>query len=179
MILAVDVQYSETKAFVAGVLFSSWQDEKESSDYLAVVSDIEEYEPGSFYKRELPCILALLKKHQLKPETIVVDGYVYLDVDGKPGLGKRLYDSLDGKIKIVGVAKKAFVGINEEFGIYRGKSSKPLYVTATFCPEKARECIVSMYGENRIPVLLKRADRLCREAANKSSKRDAASGAPS
>ena len=46
-------------------------------------------EPGQFYKRELPCILELLKQVNPLPNYIVIDGYVYLGGDEKPGLGKH------------------------------------------------------------------------------------------
>lgn len=51
MILAVDVQYEEESAVILP------------------------YEPGSFYKRELPCILSLLKDIYKQLDAIVIDGY--------------------------------------------------------------------------------------------------------
>jgi len=179
MKLAVDVQYSQDIAFVAGVLFSDWLSTTPASEYLTKVSDVEEYEPGSFYKRELPCILKLLAEYELEPETIIVDGYVYLDNSGKAGLGKRLYDALKGNVEIIGVAKKAFISIGSECEIYRGCSAKPLYVTSTSDLGIAKNNVVKMYGENRMPVLLKRADQLCRKAANKQRNTDSVANAPS
>ncbi|MFG1491665.1 hypothetical protein ABMA58_20600, partial [Oceanospirillum sp. HFRX-1_2] len=68
-ILAVDVQYqagvndlSDT-AYVAGVLFSGWQAEQADAEYRCRVSPVAEYDPGAFYRRELPCILQLLEQH--------------------------------------------------------------------------------------------------------------------
>lgn len=46
----------------------------------------------------------LLSKHNLKPDCIIVDGFVHLE-DDKPGLGKHLYDALNGKVRVIGVAK--------------------------------------------------------------------------
>ncbi|GAB2190084.1 endonuclease V [Sessilibacter sp. MAH1] len=171
-ILAVDVQYDDNSAFVAGVLFDEWNSEEPKAEYISFLRKIEEYIPGDFYKRELPCILRLLDEHRIAPSCIVVDGYVYLDGKQIPGLGKRLFDALDKRIEVVGVAKKGFKGIASECEILRGKSEKPLYVTSTSDIEVAKYRIMNMFGGNRIPFLLKRADQLCREAAKKSKHSD-------
>lgn len=167
MILSVDVQYFKNTAFVAGVLFEKWDSIVSIGEYISIVSIVEDYEPGNFYKRELPCIMKILEEHKINPSTIVVDGYVFLDGKQKPGLGKRLYDSLSEKIEVIGVAKTAFSGISNEYELFRGKSKKPLYITTTGRLEIAKDNIAKMYGNNRVPVLLKRADQLCREAANR------------
>jgi deoxyribonuclease V len=57
----------------------------------------------------------------------------------KPGLGKHLYDSLEQKIEVIDVAKKAFLGINENHRIFRGSSKKPLYITSTENLEDAKK----------------------------------------
>jgi deoxyinosine 3'endonuclease (endonuclease V) len=59
MILAVDVHYKGQKALVAGVLFENWDDDYPCEIFMSTFSNIEKYEPGQFYKRELPCILRL------------------------------------------------------------------------------------------------------------------------
>lgn len=165
MILAIDVQYSGASAFVAGVVFSHWQSEEPQAEFTSTLQGVAEYEPGNFYKRELPCIMRLIEEHDLKPETIVVDGYVFLDAQQRPGLGKYLFDALDGRIEVIGVAKRSFSGISEDHEVLRGKSVKPLYVTTTGELATAKNQIASMFGEHRIPILLKRADQLCRELA--------------
>ena len=103
----------------------------------------------------------------LIPETIVIDGYVFLDDEQRPGLGKHLFDSLEGQIEVIGVAKRSFSGVGEAHEVLRGESVKPLYITTTGCLETAKSNIASMFGEYRIPWLLKRADQLCREEAKK------------
>lgn len=168
MILAVDVQYDVKSAFVAGVLFDEWHSEKPVAEYTSIVQEVEAYEPGNFYKRELPCLLTLLDEHKLVPTCILVDGYVYLDGKQKPGLGKRLFDALAQKVEVIGVAKKGFLGISSEYEIYRGSSEKPLYVTTTGELDIAKNKVLSMAGQYRIPTLLKRADQVCREAAKQS-----------
>lgn len=165
MILAVDVQYTNNEAYVAGLMFESWQSEEKSQYYLTKVVGVEEYQPGFFYKRELPCILKLLKEYHLQPSIIIIDGYVYLDGVSSPGLGKYLYDSLNAEIEVIGVAKKPFKDISDKFAVYRGKSSKPLYVTTTGNLLEVKDAVTNMAGKNRFPMLLKEVDRLCRSAA--------------
>lgn len=84
MILAVDVDYREDKAVAARVLFQNWEDSEPVQELISEIHKVAEYEPGQFYKRELPCVLALLQQLEQVPEFIVIDGYVYLDGNQKP-----------------------------------------------------------------------------------------------
>lgn len=165
MILAVDVDYRADDAFVAGALFNDWKDESPEQVVYSKVPDVEDYESGQFYKREMPCIMQLLKDHNLSPKYIVIDGFVYLGQESTPGLGMHLYEALDNKIPIIGVAKRAFKDSNTESEILRGKSQNPLYVTSVGVDNiKAKEYILSMHGEHRLPTLLKLIDRECRKS---------------
>lgn len=166
MILSIDVQYIANSAYIAGILFKSWDSESPNAEYVSFLAGIEDYQPGSFYKRELPCILKLLDEHLLRPDTILIDGYVYLDDMRKAGLGKHLFDALEQKIEIVGIAKKSFLGIDKTHEVFRGISKKPLYITSTGDLEDAKLNVSSMFGDSRMPVLVKRADQLCREKAS-------------
>jgi deoxyribonuclease V len=163
MILAVDVDYREGYASAGGILFESWTDEIEKSCVTSTIQEVQDYVPGQFSRRELPCILRLLAEHRLSPSYIVIDGFVYLDGVSRPGLGKYLYDALASKIGIIGVAKTPFKGLTPGCcEIYRGNSKKPLYVTsAGVASQHARQFIRSMHGKFRIPTLLKKADQLC------------------
>lgn len=165
MILATDVHYTENTATAAGVLLKNW-DAAEASDFVTVhIPEAAEYIPGQFYKRELPCLLALLKELPAEPECIIVDGFVYLDDEEKPGLGKHLYDVLDGRIPVVGVAKSAFTSTPAECGILRGNSQNPLYVTAAGIELSAAKVLITqMHGAYRMPTMLKLADQVCRAA---------------
>ena len=164
MILAFDTYYFEDKAKTVCLVFENWTNSTHTTTYEDLLTGIEEYQSGEFYKRELPCILQLLRQHHLQPEVIVIDGYVYLDGVAKPGLGKHLYDALDGKSTIIGVAKNPFHGITQQSQLLRGKSSKPLYITSTGAVEHAKSGVAQMQGPDRLPLLLKRVDRLCRDA---------------
>lgn len=68
------------------------------------------------------------------PKTIVVDGHVYLDGVRKRGLGYYLYEALDKRVPVVGVAKKRFSGMPDQCELYRGDSKNPLFVTAVSIP---------------------------------------------
>lgn len=161
MILAVDVFYYGNKGNTGGVIFENWTDEKPAVELTAKIDNIARYESGSFYKRELPCILKLIKDHSLHPEFIVIDGYVFTDGISRPGLGFYLYNSLSCKTPVIGVAKSYFNGIPPSCELLRGKSKRPLFITSIgISLELAKEYISKMHGKNRIPSLLKLADQL-------------------
>lgn len=163
MLLAVDVNYINSDGYIAGILFDSWSSESPKKEVSTIVHGIAEYEPGNFYKRELPCILSLIETHGLSPEVIIIDGYVFLDGNGRPGLGMYLYNALNGAIPIIGVAKSRFKDIPSDSEVFRGDSNRPLYVTAIGMPlGLAKAHIASMHGLYRVPTILKLTDQLCR-----------------
>ncbi len=164
MIFAVDVYYHADQAMVAGVLFENWDDAEPTYELTTKVVGIAEYEPGQFYKRELPCILEILGQLDRLPDYIIVDGYVYLDRDRKPGLGHYLYNAIDRKATVIGVAKTRFQDVPTNTEIFRGESDRPLYVTAVGIDEsQAKNSIERMHGKHRIPTLLKIVDKLTKE----------------
>lgn len=166
MILAFDTYYYDNKAKTVCLEFTEWNQEKDFKIHTEIIDNVSEYIPGEFYKRELPCILSLLDKIDLKEETIIiVDGFVYLDDDKKYGLGGHLYEKLNKQIPIIGVAKTNFASIEKDKKpLFRGDSKKPLFVTSIGIDlEDAFQKIESMAGEFRIPTLLKEMDRLTKE----------------
>lgn len=166
MILAVDVQYAEDHTVVAGVAFDDWADAQPQRRFVERLPAAAEYEPGRFYQRELPCLLALLQMHALQPRCVLVDGYVYLDGHGEPGLGKHLFDALAGRSAVIGVAKTSFRAIGPDYQVLRGGSQRPLYVTAVGEElQRAKAAIAAMHGPHRIPTLLRLVDQLCRGRA--------------
>lgn len=159
-ILIIDVDYRDTYGVAAGVLIDDW--ESTTCAVITVkINDIEPYETGLFYKRELPCIRELLKHVKVELGCIVVDGYVFLGEDQHDGLGAKLHH--ETQIPVIGVAKTHFDGTPEEAFVHRGESIKPVYVTSIGGDaEAARECIAKMAGDFRIPGMLKYADYVCR-----------------
>lgn len=95
------------------------------------------------------------------PDLVIVDSYVHLG--GHPGLGWHLWDVLERKVPIIGVAKTHFhLAPAEE--VLRGSSKHPLYVSAAGLDVKvAAACVLGMHGENRIPTMLKLVDAHSRE----------------
>ncbi|QWP78354.1 endonuclease V [Lysobacter sp. K5869] len=162
MILAADVHYFDRGARAAGVLFADWGDADAAAELTIDIDNVAAYEPGAFYRRELPCLSALLAKLDALPACVVVDGHVWLDGAGRPGLGAHLWDALRREVAVVGVAKTRFVETPAEAEVVRG-GARPLYVTAAgLDPAQARAAVARMHGAHRLPELLKRADRLAR-----------------
>jgi deoxyribonuclease V len=163
MMACLDVAYREPGASAAGVTFRDWSDASATEERVVQIPVVQPYEPGRFFLRELPCLLAVLQV--LPPvELVVIDGYVWLERGKRPGLGAHLYTALDQKIPVVGVAKTRFRGADLVCEIRRGTSSRPLFVTAAGMPaELAAEHVRSMHGKHRIPTLLARVDQLCRQ----------------
>lgn len=162
MILAIDVYYIERKAKVVGILFE-WDDTHPQHTIITEVEKVEEYTSGQFYKRELPCILQLIQNIDITNiECIIVDGHVYVHNNLNLGLGGHLYHALQENVPIIGVAKKSFIDTEQvSFPIYRGTSKSPLYIsTIGYDIEKAKQNIKTMYGDFRIPTLLKELDRI-------------------
>jgi deoxyribonuclease V len=164
MILALDVAYTDdTQGYAVAVAFAEWAAAVPAATYAATVSPIAAYEPGAFYKRELPCLLAVLAQVDLASVScVVVDGYVTLGAEQRPGLGQRLYEALEGRISVVGVAKTRFLGVAPQVvPVLRGQSQNPLYVTSVGLPvAEAARLVASMHGEYRFPTLLKLLDDL-------------------
>jgi len=166
MLIALDVAYRESQGY-AVVAFPDWPSDAVSAVYTATIELVPAYEPGAFYKRELPCLLAVLEKIDLaEVSCIVVDGYVTLGTEGRPGLGQHLHEALGGRVPVVGVAKTRFAGVAPQVvPLRRGQSQSPLYITSVgmVAAEAARQ-VAAMHGPYRFPTLLKLLDDLTKRA---------------
>jgi deoxyribonuclease V len=102
MILALDVAYSgDAQGYAVALTFDDWAAAAPAASYAATVSPIAAYEPGAFYKRELPCLLAVLAQLDLgEVSCVVVDGYVTLGTEERPGLGQYLHEALGGRVPV-------------------------------------------------------------------------------
>jgi len=159
----VDVAYGEGAATAAAAGFSGW-----SSDHtlfervLTRELESDAYQPGAFFRRELPPLLDLLGSLPVVFDTLVVDGYVDL-AEGRPGLGAHLRAALGGDVAVVGVAKSPFASATHAVEVYRGDSARPLYVTAAgLSVEDAADAVRRMAGPHRVPDILRRVDHLAR-----------------
>ena len=127
------------------------------------LAPVQPYIAGEFYLRELPCLLKLCRNIHHQAGLAIVDGYVWLG-KGRKGLGAYFYEALGGKIPVIGVAKKHYYGCDVCQEVYRGRSKKPLYVTGIGLePADSAHFVKHLGGNNRIPDVLKRVDRLTRE----------------
>jgi deoxyribonuclease V len=163
MIACVDVDYRDEGALAACVLFRDWGDERPAGERVEHVAEVEPYQPGQFYRRELPCLLAVLRRVSEPLDAVVVDGYVWLGTEDRPGLGAHLHRALGGTVPVVGVAKNPFAGAVLARKVRRGDGQRPLFVTAAGTDaDRAADCVRAMHGPYRIPTLLKRVDTLCR-----------------
>lgn len=165
--VCLDVQYYDTYAVTAYVLFKEATDTQPAKTGHIVTHEVHPYEPGAFYKRELPCLLNALQAITDPLELIIIDANVWLS-DEKMGLGGILYESLQKSTPVIGVSKTKYAGETEKvIPVYRGDSQNPLYVSAMgINTEKAVQLIKDMAGPYRIPTLIKLADTICRSSIN-------------
>jgi deoxyribonuclease V len=164
--LVVDVHYISETAKAAGIFFNDWLDHSPAKILTKRIAEFQPYEPGSFYKRELPCIMALLESIEINQlELIIIDGYVYLDDENTLGLGGYLFNALEKKLPVIGVAKTRFYNNTKNVKeITRGGSCRPLFITAIgMQADVAAACIQRMSGKYRIPDLLKLLDRITKD----------------
>ncbi len=161
MILAFDTYYFDNQAKTVCLAFETWNSNEPNVIYTETLEGIADYVPGQFYKRELPCILSLLKQiNTADVEAIVVDGYVYLDDEQTLGLGGHLYNALQQTLPIIGVAKSNFATLNKhKLLLLRGNSANPLFITSVGIDlQTAGQYVATMTGAYRIPTLLKTLD---------------------
>ena len=173
--LALDVDYRKDAAqkefaSVAAVAFDEWTAERPVFESVHRVPEVHPYEPGAFYKRELPSLLTAIHAalaRGVSLDGIVVDGYVWLG-PSHAGLGAKLHEYLQtislGGVAIVGVAKKHFAGADSvACAIERGSSKNALWISSEGIElSDAARKVKQMHGEFRIPTLLRRVDQLCR-----------------
>ena len=108
MLACLDVDYRAAESVAACLLFHDWPDPIEAQALIERLPPAAPYQPGQFYLRELPCLLAVLRRAPSPVDVVVIDGYVWLGEQGQPGLGARLHQELG--LPVIGVAKTAFHG---------------------------------------------------------------------
>lgn len=109
-------------AKVAGIRFQGIETNELLSEHTVNVNNVAPYKSGQFYKRGMPCLLALINQIDESFDAIIIDGYVFLDGVSKAGLGKYLYDNLANKKPIIGIAKNHCYDITEYYAVWRGIS---------------------------------------------------------
>ena len=171
MIACVDVGYfaadarnpDRQTARSAVLSISSWDADIAVERCVVEVPDVADYVPGQFYRRELPCIVAALDALAQPYDCVVVDGYVWLGNQSEPGLGAHLFERLNRRVAVIGVAKNPFRRSTFALPITRGSSDRPLYVTAAGIDVgTAGRHVATMHGRHRMPTMLKQVDRMSR-----------------
>lgn len=161
----VDVDYRDPNAMAACCLFEDWGDENALRDVTAWVTGVQPYQPGSFYLRELPCLLAVLQTVTEPLDLILVDSYVWLEDENHRGMGAHLYDALGQRVPVIGVAKTCYRSAGLAREVVRGTGHNPLYITAVGAEvDQAALWVRQMHGESRVPTLLRRVDHLARQS---------------
>jgi deoxyribonuclease V len=167
MFACVDVHYTDDHAVAACILFNHWTDSRPAARLHTTVSNPPPYIPGRFYLRELPCILKVLERVRETIEAILIDGHVWLDNRQSPGLGAHLYNQLNQTTPVIGIAKSRYKRSDAADKVIRGKSKKPIYVTAVGLDQRvAARCVAEMHGRSRLPTLLKKVDQMSRNPSN-------------
>jgi deoxyribonuclease V len=158
---AVDVHYPpDGGALAAAVLAGDARFATIVGEHVARLAEVAQYRPGHFYARELPALDAVLAVAG-PVDLLIVDGYVDLDPQGRPGLGAHAHARFG--VPVIGVAKTAFRGATHAVPVRRGTASRPLYVTAAGLDrDEAAEQVRTMAGPYRLPDALRRVDRLAR-----------------
>lgn len=166
MIIIIDGDYNDEKhtAHMAGILLNEYTDDSIAGFITADVESIEEYEKGSFYKRELKGVEALLNKINLDEiDLIIIDGFAKFNDGEHKSLGEHIYDKYYKPV--IGVAKKwcDFCKV-EDTAITRGDSNSPLFITVIGGNHNMAKIVVKeMYGYTRIPYAIKLADSIARK----------------
>lgn len=163
MILITDIHYADDAALVGIVAVKQLDAETAVCTYRIEIPGVPaEYEPGSFWKRELPPLLQALQAVPDPYSVVVVDGFASLGA-GRPGLGQRLCEALGSTISVVGIAKNHFAGC-DAVPVLRGDSKSPIYVSVDGDTDKEAWAaqVQRMSGANRLPYLVKLADHLAR-----------------
>lgn len=165
MKLAMAVHRGGDGAMAAAVAFDEWDAPEPSRTYTCAVAQVEKPTRDELDLRDLPCLLQLLRAHGLQPELIVIDGFVHLDTDESPGLGRHLHHALEGRTAVIGVSKAALPGLPAQFEVSREEETRPLVVTCIgidLGAAKAR--LRAMHGKRRVPTLLKLVARIAKAA---------------
>lgn len=160
---AADVHYPRAGgARAALVLATGPRFTQIAAERTAAVLAVAPYQPGRFYLRELPPLRAVLATAG-PLALLVIDGYADLDPAGRPGLGAYVHAEFG--VPVIGVAKTVFAAATHAVPVRRGRSARPLQVTAAGLPvAEAAALVRDMAGPFRLPDALRRADALARAA---------------
>jgi deoxyribonuclease V len=158
---AVDVYYPDAGGALAALVVAADPEfAAVTAEHAVGLAEVAPYRPGAFFERELPAMRAVLAVGG-PVDLLVVDGYVHLDPEGRPGLGAHAHTEFG--VPVVGVAKTAFRSATHAVEVRRGEAVRPLYVTAAGIGiVEAAGLVRRMSGPYRLPDALRRVDALSR-----------------
>ncbi len=164
MKLVLDVQYDKAGgATAAAVAFDDWTAFEATKTYSLKIEHVEKPVKGELDLRELPWLIQLMDANGLQPETIVFEGFVFLDPQETPGLGIHLYNALGGRTAVIAASKAAMKDTPAQFEVYREDETPPLIVTCAGIDLGAAKARVRMmHGKKRMPTLMKLAARVAK-----------------
>ena len=165
MKLAMDVHLSGDTARVGAVAFDDWAAAEGTRNYSLHIAHVEKPAKGELDLRALPWLIQLLEANRLQPEVVVLDGFVHIDAQDTPGLGRRLHDALAGRTAVIGVSKSLFKGTDtpDQYCIFREDETPPLIVTSAGIDLGAAKARMRMmHGRKRMPTLMKLAARIAK-----------------
>jgi deoxyribonuclease V len=164
MKLVMDFQIDGDTARVAAVAFDDWAAAEGTKTCALRIEHVEKPVKGELDLRALPWLLQLLDAHRLQPELIVLDGFVHVDAQETPGLGRRLHDTLAGRTAVIGVSRSTFKGDTpDQFCVFREDETPPLVITCAGIDLGAAKARVRMmHGRKRVPTLMKLAARIAK-----------------
>jgi deoxyribonuclease V len=167
MKLVMDVHLQGDTARVAAVAFDDWTAFEGTKNYVLDVDHVQKPVKGELDLRALPWLVQLLDANRLQPEAIVIDGFVHLDAQETPGLGRRLHDTLGGRTAVIGVSRTGFKDAPAQFEVHREEETAALVVTcAGIDLGAAKARIRMMHGRKRVPTLMKLAARIAKGSVN-------------
>lgn len=164
MKLALAVHHDPAFTLAAAVAFDDWNAAEATRSFKTQVDPAPKAAKGEpAWTRDLPVLLELLRQHALEPEAIVMEGFVHLDEQDTPGLGRRLFDALGGKVPVVALAKSPGAFTAVQFEVQREEEAAPVIVTSAGLDLGAAKARArTMHGRKRMPTLLKLVDRIAR-----------------
>jgi deoxyribonuclease V len=168
-IIILDAQYGADAAGAACVIAAGWDAAMPLQTDSEKFVKAAEYEPGAFYKRELPLLRSMMPLG-CPISAIIIDGYVWLSGDHRAlGLGAHLSAALASTWAmpppIIGIAKTRYRGDDWSTPVRRGQSGNPLFVTAIgMAGDEAAALVQQMHGDHRVPTLVRSADQAARAA---------------
>jgi deoxyribonuclease V len=153
-ILCLDAVYGPVQAVAAGAVIKGWDAKAAEQMFVGRFEARRRYQPGAFYKRELPLLLPLISNVDAPIGVIVIEGYVLAQSRRAAGPRRASFRKLGFRIPVIGVAKTQYRADTWSIPIRRAGSERPSFVTsAGMDQEEAAACIRNMHRDHRIPTI--------------------------